>query len=856
VRIVVLIPLLLATSTVLAQNAGGGFWSWLNKNLFDPVSVSGSKRMGYHFHEVSGDRTSFDQQNYFGDGDQAFTDYTDLYIRGEKVLGFLNFETRVTNNRFGTPQDQRFTLVYESKLFDTKLGDITGSLHNTNPLVSFSRRMSGVSGALKLGGGYELKLMGSENKAAPRTVTLPGNNSKGPYYLPGGNIVDGSLSVRVDDRPRQLGTDYMVDYQTGLLEFVTEVIPPTSVIQATYESYGFNNRGGTVYGASMLLPFARNLNVELTAIEQKSNAGSGLSTRTERFYGYGAPSTPYDLQYEPLIDEAHPFLLTVDSIPQVLGVDFYFDEFLPFRFYFTRYVPTTSIIEATYTPRPTTGAVTDGDKRVYGLSARWQPFAGAAVQYNLGQSTLFSPGGSVKGSAQSAQFSYRIGKLSLRANLTDIPAEYTTIASTGFRRNERGQAYDLDYDFGNGLKLSANLTKSRISSPQYGAEGDVTDVTADNSGETLSLNYAPGSGGNWSLSHSKNTFASASGESANTTDSLRYSQKFGRLSTSLEFSNTSIDYASFSDEGSRERSDIQSVGLAAAWEVNDWLTASTNVSQNRVSGSRGSSNGRDISLDLNARVSERLTARLSLSDSNSGYYNYGNYGSGYGYGYGSGSFSGGGGGYGSSGLGVKQRGYSLNVHYAPWQQLSLELSHSQRLASGDNLSNSDLRSTTLAVGYMPTNWLRFSSTLCNQDVAFVSGGGTSNTTIYTLGVSAGPWRRWSLNLDYQRMLTGSSIGDSGSGATSYDQNMGSYYARLMYSISDRQRAFFDARSGSTVGYLASNDANWALGYEFDINRFVTLIAAYRVRDQRNLDEVNSAYSYSSRSFDIDLSIHF
>ncbi len=849
-----LLPISLLLSAPIAAKAD--LRTWLEEHLFEPIKLSGSKRIGYHLHEVSGDRASFDQQNYFGDGAKSFTDQTDLYVRGEKVLGFINFESRLTNSKFGSPHDRRLTFVYESKLLDAKLGDITGSLHNTNPLAGFSKTMRGAVGTLKLGKGYELKLVRSDTKATPRTITFPGANSRGPYYLPGGNIVDGTLRVRVDDVDKVLGVDYTVDYQTGTLTF-SYIVLPTSTVQATYESYGFNDRSGSVMGASMLLPILSSLNVELTAVEQKTRAGSGLATRTERFYGYGDPSTPYDLQYEPLIDGAHPFFLTVDSVPQRVGIDYYFDQFLPFRFYFTRFIPSTSLVEAVYTPKPTSSAVTDGDKSIYGAAARWTPFHGASVQYNVASSKVRSAGGgSLEGLAQTGQFSYKVGSLGFKASFTDIPATYSAIASTGFRRNERGSQYDLSYDFGKGLSASAGYTTSRISSPTYNADGTVTDSPANNRLETLSLNYAPVSGPAVSFSHTKTTFRSATGETTNGADTLRVSRNFGTLSTSLELSRVRASRLSLTGSGQADNSTVDSVRLTTGWEAARWLSVAASAAQNRVAGTSGNTDGRDYSLDLNARFGENLTARLSFNDASSGYYNYSGYGSGYDYGYGTGGFSGGGSGYGTPTSGVRQRGVSLNVHYVPWNALSLDVTASKQMASGDYMSNSDLQTFSIGVGYTPTHWVRLTGSLTNQTVSFTSGIGSSNSTLYGLGLTAGPYRRWTLTLDYQGMLTGSRLVDSGFGSSSYDQNLNSYYARLTYDLGKRQRAFFDARSGSTFGYLASRELTWALGYEYDITRFASLVASYRVRDLRNLDDLNSAYSYRARSLDVDLVLRF
>ncbi len=851
----------LRTTAVLLGCAAAtavGAWdlrAWLDQKLFSPIKISGSKTLGFHMHDVGGDRSTFDQQNYFGDGDKAVTDRTDLYIRGEKVLGFIDFETRMTNNKFGNPYDRRLTFVYGSKLFDAKLGDLSSaSLHNTNPLTSFSKTMNGATGTLKIGKGYELKLIGSQTRANARTISFPGNNSAGPYYLTGGNIVDGSLRVRVDDVEMKLGADYTVDYQTGLLNFRPGlIIPPTSTIIATYESYGFNDQTGKIMGGSLMLPFFKGLSAEVSAIQQTTNSGSGLGTRTERFYGYGPPATPYDLQFEPLIDDAHPILVTIDGVPQQLGINYYFDLNLPFRFYFRFYVDSKQIVQVVYTPKPSSNLAANGDKSVYGVAVRWQPLKGLTIQHNIGTSRLDSPTGPVSGSARTTQLTFNRGGLSFKAGFNDIPDTFTTISSTGFRRNEKGQTYDLSYDFGKGLRMRASTSHSKVALGAFGSSGTQSGST-DVATETFGVDYVVGKG-TISLNHSKHDSSGVDSGSGNSVDTLRYSTKFGRFTPAIEISNTVSSYFSQS-ANTRDKTKTSSVRLSSGWEVSSWMTFTTAVSQNMIQGVNGDSNGRDISVDLSAHPNDKLNFRVGFNDSNSGYYNYSGYGNGYGDGYGNGGFSGGGDGYGVGGYGVQQRGYTASAHYAPWSSFSFDINYSKQVANGDNLTNSDVQSIGLGFGYTPSTWLRVNSQVQKQSVNFTSGSGSSNTTLLNLGVSAGPIHRFTVTLDYQRMLTGSNYTSDQTGFNSYNQNLNSYYLRLAYDLGPRQRTFFDARSGNTVGYSASDETSWSVGYEYDIMKFVSLVGAYRVRNLNNLDTNNSAYGYSSRSFDVDLSFHF
>src|SRR5581483_747138 len=83
---------------------------------------------------------------------------------------------------------------------------------------------------------FKSTLLYSQTKAETRTITIPGNNSSGPYYVYAGQIVEGSDQVRVDNRAMVRGKDYTLDTFTGELNFLSNPgngNPSGSVIRAS-----------------------------------------------------------------------------------------------------------------------------------------------------------------------------------------------------------------------------------------------------------------------------------------------------------------------------------------------------------------------------------------------------------------------------------------------------------------------------------------------------------------------------------------------------------------------------------------------------------------------------------------------
>ncbi|MFQ3610279.1 MAG: hypothetical protein SNJ72_02190 [Fimbriimonadales bacterium] len=223
-------------------------WDDWEREFRSTVTISGRKNLGFHLHQIEGDANAFRDQNYFGQGGQRYTDNTDLTIRMNKFLGFLSLDWRWTNSRFRNPYDARITYSYETPDFTIEWGDITASLGGTNQLVSFNRTLQGVTGSARWGRNT-IRYIQSETKAGARTITITGNDSPGPYYLQGSQIVDGSERVQVDGVEKRRGEDYTIDYFAGILRFREGlIIPRTSTIVVTYETYAFNSAPSRLEG--------------------------------------------------------------------------------------------------------------------------------------------------------------------------------------------------------------------------------------------------------------------------------------------------------------------------------------------------------------------------------------------------------------------------------------------------------------------------------------------------------------------------------------------------------------------------------------------------------------------------------
>jgi hypothetical protein len=376
----------LALTGAVSCHAGNPL-QWLNRDVLQRIQITGYRQFGFHSHSVVGDRQAFESLTYYGMGDRRFTDTGNMTFTGRNVFGLFNFDMQLQDSRFRDPQGQRISLNYNQGPWAVDAGDIQGSLLNTNTFASLNKSMKGLSAGFK-SGRFAVKALRSDTKGSARTISIQGNNSSGPYYLQTSQIIADSEQVQLDGREMVLGKDYVINYEIGAITFIDRLVAPTSTILVSYEALGFNSAPGLVQGVGASYNMGKFGQIGLTHIEQKSRSGGGLSSRIEQFQGFGAPSTPYFLQFEPL--ETRPVLIRVDGIVQREFIDYNFDAQNRSIFYFRRFMPATANIEVIYTPRPT--ASVDGDRRVLGFDYRL-PFGknnGSYIQYSQATGSLLS----------------------------------------------------------------------------------------------------------------------------------------------------------------------------------------------------------------------------------------------------------------------------------------------------------------------------------------------------------------------------------------------------------------------------------------------------------------------------------
>ena len=854
-------------------------WESLQQEIRRTVSISGRKSIGFHLHQVEGDFSAFRDQNYFGQGGQRITDNTEMTIRVNKFLGFLTFDWRWTNSRFRNPYDSRITYTYESPNFMLEWGDITASLGSANPLVGFNRTLKGVTAQAQWGN-QRMRYIRSETKAAARTISIPGNDSPGPYYLQGSQIVDGSERVQVDGVEKRRGEDYTIDYFGGILRFRDGmIIPRTSTIVVTYETYAFNSAPSRLEGWRYEANLGRGYNFGFTMLSQQATVRSPLRRIKEQFYGFGAPSVPYDLQFPPLRDANNPIIITVAGAPQVEGVDYYFDENLPYRFYFTRFMPQTLIIQVEYTPRPDPSSTIGGDREVMGIDFTLPLGRVGNILWNSARSRANTQGSRLEAVAHTVLGKFEFGRLTLNTTYRDIPAEFIGIESVGFRRNERGYQADIGYRISAISNFQASLSKARVASLNPLSSVQSASFT-DTDIQSYTYTYTPSNGFQLILNRNTNSTRTPSSRTEQSRHSVNLGRTWKNFNFSMSYEQSDSDAFSSVGSGMRLQYHIRSWRSQLDWSITSQLSLRTSAGHSDIEQKGGATNARTRSMDYTLEASWRPLSNLAINyrwrDSDSGSLNlgasdfrsrqYGNpfppssnfpmnpWGVGYdGNGFSSGApmFS------GYTYFGVRGKGQDLSLQWTPLDTLAIDIQWSQNRAVGDFQTNSSQESLSIGASYQPVSWLALAANWSKQTVQFLTATGHSRNEFLNLSADIGPLHRWTINLNFYLMKTDSVFGEGFQGGQgNFSQQPAGFSARISYDLGAKQNLFAEFQRTDLRGYLPSRDTLFNIGYEYRITRNWSFVLSYRFREQLNLDPQYSQYSYRARSLDASMNWMF
>ncbi|HLK16104.1 MAG TPA: hypothetical protein VKT78_14965 [Fimbriimonadaceae bacterium] len=832
------------------------FADWMDQNIVKRVSVAGSEKFTMHFEKTEGDLTAYQNATDFGQGNQVFTNIGMMTVSGSKVAGLFSFSTSFADNHYQDPTARRISLNYAKNGLSVDAGNIYASLIGGNQFLTFRRSLWGVEARL-MKGPFQIAALGSQQRSSATTTSFSGNNSSGPYYLNTSQINPDSVRVQVDGKELNYPADFTVNAVIGSITFTTLSIPPTSTIVASFETTGVNSGGGTITGLGGMYTFGKWGTLGAMEVRQTDPSVTGLTTYVDRYQGFGDPSTPYFLQYQPLA--SRPVIVTLDGIVQVPNVDYQFSTSNPTVFYFLRYVPTTSTVTVTYTPAPTTSL--RGNRQVEAFNYTF-PFGRAGrnggITYSEAFSSLDNPVSPTHGTARGLAATYKLKNFNFTGSVDDIPQTFVGIDSTGFLRNERASSAGVEYR-AKRMTFNLNGSNSAIASEASDPNGNLTFIPSRTTRLDAGARYRGSDGLTWSLDQQHLTSWTVQGAAHADQSSFTLSKLFGRLENHFDLGHTQgfgpISNGITSSLGDVKLNSIGWRGDYAAskgWVFGGHLT----LSQINTDGTNGK--GTDTQMSLSYRPpAGKFGFDAHYDYSNSGTIaTLGAFQDGTGLGYNGNGFSGalptssGLGSFGGNSFnagGTNLRRFQTSTNWMITKRASIGANFMTGDESGAISSNSTTTAEGMSLNYDLHNGQMLSFSLDQSNSVFPESVGTARSLSLNGYVGGRPKGRWSYRLGFGSLLS--------SGGT-IAQNSFHYDMTVRHFLKQNQAVGFDINSSSLTNYQPQNDFQIAAVYEYKLFGNVSVVGRYQIHTVTNLDPTVNTGAFRSHGFDLELNFNF
>lgn len=830
---------------IQAQAQSFNFKNWFDREIGSRVTVTGYRRLAYHSRTVDGDTESYGFTEYGGKGLDKFTDFGQVHVSGSKVLGVANFELNIQDSRFNDPQTNRVSVDIDRGPWTANFGDIRATLADSNRFTHFDKSLTG--GTL----GYrtkklEARVVHSEIRGEPRSVSLQGNNSAGPYYLQSSQIARGTETIVVDGVVQKFGTDYTMDYEIGSVSFINSnlegrIIPPTSTIVATYEVFGLNGSKGTLQGAELNYDLGKIGKIGLSAMRQKQGGAARDSTFQQQFLGPIAAGTALILQYEPL--DILTVRVFIGSQLQALNRDYRFNTTNKSILILLREVPGSTVMTVVYNPKPVNTAT--GDREVFGLAYRLPLGDQGSLTFNQATGRLTNSVTPKSGTARGLDVRYRLGKAEISGSLTDVPSEYVSIETIGLERNEKAARIGVNVRpndrFDYGFEAQDRKIQTLDSTNKF--------VTSRFSRYGVFTNFKPkGRGLPYHVTQTRTTSKGPGSDTTLDHTSIGTSGSSGRTDWRLDLGNQfATGIATVNSKRTKRKLNLQSLDYHMNYRSSAALTFDFGASVSRVATPGESSMGRDLSLNIDFRPYDGLTVRSTIADSDAGQLATLGFINGNGFGYGGNGFTGGTDQSNFSGV-SNSRVLRTDATWAVNDKLTLNGSANYVRSNGGLSANSETTGFGIGANWSLGNAFQLDALLDTSRTSFLDSNIESSASTFGLFATGNPKGNLSFRAGLNALLTG--------GNSQFNQDSLGYEASLTYRLARRHALTLASDNGRLTGYLPQVTRSTSLTYQYQIWKSLALNVGYRLIDVVNRDPSATSGAYSSRGFDIELEFNF
>lgn len=873
----------------LLSSISDAFKRW---GLFQGIEVTGNNSLTLQQNVVDGSETAYENQRW---DTGTIERQTSISLSGPIWKEFV-FEADLSASGYG--QSYSSSIVgyagHDSQLF---FGDLNVNLSG-NEFVSFSKTLQGYQFFhAPEDKSYSIQAFYSQEKGLTRNQTIQGNNTSGPYFLNYTPIIDGSEVVKVNEEVQKFGVDYILDYESGQLNFdpvdqPLKIIPDTSVISVSYESYGSGSSPSSLSGfrAEWALDNG-DLTLGVTHALQETNSQKSDTVGYQEDVYQGSGSTgPFDTIFRPIIANGteaiydgeqktieQALVVLVDNVEQVESIDY--DSYRSIgRIIFRRAVPPTSLVLIRYFYDLTTN-YQQGDTEVTGFDVNYRINKELSLRadYGISKGDIGEPGGN----ALQANLSYSRPRLNALISWQDVDSTFQYINSAGFQQQAKGtdigvkwqpldhvsvytRLSDLDsssgYSFGYSTYSGGsnfNLTSSALGVGT--ADTSTTDETLVNTQRheySVNLDF-PGWPGLELSRQELDNIGGTSGDSTSCTDQLSatYSPSGKPYSFTGSIYSTNQNYAG-TDSSDARGSTTDRYDLSAQYRLGSALSLRASIGNNRSNSTYDDNESTSDTKTLNLRwaPSDKFDINLDhqIAESTGQVSYYSSYSS-------SGSYSSIGGGTGSynSSSGTDDEDDETNRYedttsqlrfsYRPSMKLSLDLALGRRkYSSGGDvgyLADSDQTTRSLSVNYRANDEWTFNAMYSADRMDYLDEGSgfiTNNSTAFSMNYrpEGKPYTAsLSLNLQDGASPTYVDFGDAQK-MFMVDTALFDVQSSLSYNLSDTSSLQLQAGlSDYESGYSDFNKHSFEIQYERRLSDLAALSVGYRYI--RNISDIPS-----------------
>jgi hypothetical protein len=201
---------------------------------YPQLDISGYKKWEYKKAKVDPNRNYFAGLTQLGGFYPTFTGGPWQERLQLRILGQLSEDLSVTYDLEQQPElPERFDVKVKYFNHELTFGDFTANFSG-NEFASTSKYLNGVMLTSKDSWYDIIAVPSAKLKSQTQNLTSQtGNNTRGPYSLGHGSIVEGSERIKLNDIPLTRNVDYTIDYFEGQITF-NRILTSVDSFQYTY----------------------------------------------------------------------------------------------------------------------------------------------------------------------------------------------------------------------------------------------------------------------------------------------------------------------------------------------------------------------------------------------------------------------------------------------------------------------------------------------------------------------------------------------------------------------------------------------------------------------------------------------